>query len=77
MFYRNLENEIKRAGLTKPEVAELIGVAIKTFYNKLNGTSLFNEEEMKIIQYAINKRIKENLTLDYLFAKFAVVYKEV
>jgi DNA-binding XRE family transcriptional regulator len=77
MFYRNLENEIIRAGLTKPEIAEVIGVSIKTFYNKLNGTSKFNEDEMKIIQYVINNRINQKLTLDYLFAKFDVIYKEV
>ena len=77
MFYKNLENEIIRAGLTKPEVAEVMGISIKTFYNKLNGTSKFNEDEMKVIQYVINSRIHEKMTLDYLFAKFTVVYKEV
>ena len=63
--YMNLMAEMARNNLKKADVAESIGVADKTFNNKLSGVSDFTFTEI----VAIRDTFFPRLTLDYLFEK--------
>lgn len=48
-MYKNLEVELSRKGLTKRELAKILGIGGTTLSNKLNGKSIISlPEAMKI-----------------------------
>ncbi len=63
MRYPNLEAELKRHGLTREKLSELLGINISTVSSKLTGKSSISIEEAKKIAAAIG----ENNDLKYLF----------
>ncbi|MGE4321049.1 MAG: helix-turn-helix domain-containing protein [Acholeplasmataceae bacterium] len=63
MRYPNLEAELKRHGLTREKLAELLRINISTVSSKLTGKSSISIEEAKTIADAIG----ENNELKYLF----------
>lgn len=49
-MYRNLEAEIARSGVTRKEIANVIGCTVGTVCQKLNGKSAFTLSEAKTIK---------------------------
>lgn len=49
-MYRNLEAEIARSGVTRKEIANVIGCTVGTVCQKLNGKSAFTLPEAKTIK---------------------------
>lgn len=60
---QNLEIEMTRNKITKKELAEVIGMPTRTFFDKLSGKSKFTTEEA----FKIRDAFFPDLTLDYLF----------
>lgn len=69
-MYRNLEAELVRYNITKPELARILNISIKSLYNRINGITDWNVEEVKKIQKYINDKSSSQLTLDYLFEEY-------
>lgn len=62
-MFRNLEAEMVRKGVSKKEMAALIGVSYNTIRNKINGKQKFlYDEAFKIREYFFPE-----LSLEYLF----------
>ena len=61
--YINLEAEMVRKGLSKKDIAEILGIRIATVYNKLSGKHPFTLDEALKIR---NKHFPD-FTLEYLF----------
>lgn len=65
-MYRNLEAELKRKGITRAQLAEMLGLNISTISQKLNGKSpLLYDEATTIAQ----KVFDGEFSPEYLFAK--------
>jgi transcriptional regulator with XRE-family HTH domain len=64
MLYRNLEAELKRKGITRRKLANLLGINIMTVSSKLNGKSELKFDEAKKIAAEL-----DNQDLNYLFEK--------
>jgi transcriptional regulator with XRE-family HTH domain len=62
-MFKNLRAEMARRDLSGKKVAEVIGIAQKTFSNKMIGKSEFTRSEMIKMQSVFF----EGLSLDYLF----------
>jgi len=62
-MFRNLEAEMVRKGVSKKEMAALIGVSYNTMRNKINGKQkFFYDEACKIREHFFPE-----LSLEYLF----------
>ena len=68
-LFPNLAAEMARANLTKPALAQIIGIALGSMYSKINGKTEFNLGEMKAIASCLETMTEQKLTLDYLFSK--------
>ena len=66
-MYKNLEAEIARAGMTKPEMADAVGMKYVTLWRLLSGKQQFRLGEMVAIQSELEGRNGATYTLDYLF----------
>ena len=66
-MYKNLEAEIARAGMTKPDMADAIGVKYSTLWRLLSGKQPFRLAEMMAMQSELEERNDAEYTLDYLF----------
>ena len=66
-MYKNLEAEIARAGMTKPDMADAIGVKYSTLWRLLSGKQPFRLAEMMALQSELEERNDAEYTLDYLF----------
>ncbi len=66
-MYKNLKAEIARAGMTKPDMADAIGVKYSTLWRLLSGKQQFRLGEMMTIQSELEGRNGTTYTLDYLF----------
>lgn len=66
-MYKNLKAEIARAGLTKSDVADAIGVKYPTLWRLLNGKRQWRLVEMMALQSELEGRNDATYTLDYLF----------
>lgn len=66
-MYKNLKAEIARAGLTNPEMEDVIGVKYATLRRLLNGKRQFRLGEMMALQSELEERNGAHYTLDYLF----------
>lgn len=60
---RNLEAEMVREGISRKDVAELLGVSDRTIYSRINGKSEWTYGECIMIK----ENLFPDLTLDYLF----------
>lgn len=69
VLFPNLEAELARANLSKPALAQIIGIAIGSMYSKFNGKTEFNLGEMQAIAKCLETMTAQDLTLDYLFSK--------
>lgn len=68
-LFPNLAAEMARANLTKPALAQIIGIACGSMYSKINGRTEFNLGEMQSIASCLETMTEQKLTLDYLFSK--------
>jgi hypothetical protein len=66
-LFPNLEAEISRARVSKPELAEAVNMARASIYSKISGKTEFNLDEMQSILSFLSGRTNQDLTLDYLF----------
>lgn len=66
-MYKNLKAEIARAGMTNPEMEDVIGVKYATLWRLLNGKRQWRLSEMTAIQSELEERNGAFYTLDYLF----------
>lgn len=66
-MYKNLEAEIARAGMTKSEMADAIGMKYSTLWRLLSGKQPFRLGEMIAIKSELEERNGADYTLDYLF----------
>jgi DNA-binding XRE family transcriptional regulator len=62
-MFRNLEAEMVRKGVSKKEMAALIGVSYNTIRNKINGKQKFLYDEA----FKIREHFFPELSLEYLF----------
>ncbi len=68
-LFPNLAAEMARANLTKPALAQIIGIACGSMYSKINGKTEFNLGEMQAIANCLETMTEQKLSLDYLFTK--------
>jgi transcriptional regulator with XRE-family HTH domain len=62
-MYRNLEAELARKGITRADIAKVLGVALGTVSEKLN-----NSRKLKVYEaMKIRKAFFPDLDFDYLF----------
>lgn len=66
-IYKNLQIEMLRANMTQSDIALKMGITPTTFTNKMRGKTTFTLPEALKIQEVINKELKADYTLDYLF----------
>jgi plasmid maintenance system antidote protein VapI len=60
--YRNLKAELTRSGVTQNQVAEHLGMTVKSLNRRINGFTPFTLPEM----VEIRKAFTPDATLDYL-----------
>ena len=66
-MYKNLQAELKRAGITETEMCKMLGLARSTFTKRMNNEGKWTLKEMDFIKEKINKVLSTEYTLDYLF----------
>ena len=59
MAYKNLKNALSNEGITQPNLAEVLGVSLKTVGNKLNGKCPFTVPEYRKICILLPKYDRE------------------
>ena len=64
-MYKNLEAEMVRKGISRKDIADVLGVRYGTVIEKLSGKYEFKLKEA----FAIKKEIFPNLDIEYLFEK--------
>lgn len=69
ILFPNLEAELSRVGLSKPELAKTINISQSKLYSKFNGSRDFNLGEMREIARTLESLSGQKLSLDYLFTK--------
>lgn len=67
MNMNELNAEIARCGLTKPKLAERMGISKKRLYSRLNGQTTFNQEEIQKIANILN--LNEDGIMKIFFAE--------
>ena len=66
-MFKNLRAEVARAGMTKADVADVIGKSAPTLSRLLSGKRPFRLGEMMALQSELEERNDATYTLDYLF----------
>ena len=66
-MYKNLKEEIARAGMSNTEMASAVGMKYMTLWRLLNGKRPWRLGEMVAIQSELEERNDATYTLDYLF----------
>ena len=66
-MYDNLRAEVARAGMTKADVADVIGKSAPTLWRLLSGKQPFRLSQMMALQSELEERNDATYTLDYLF----------
>lgn len=66
-MFKNLRAEVARAGMTKADVADVIGKSAPTLSRLLSGKQSFRLGEMMALQSELEERNDATYTLDYLF----------
>jgi transcriptional regulator with XRE-family HTH domain len=67
-MFRNLEAELRRAGISRKELAEKVGCNQGTLSLKLNGKSIVTLPEAMKMKRVICDALQTEFTLEYLFA---------
>lgn len=67
-MFRNLEAELRRAGISRKELAEKVGCNQGTLSLKLNGKSIVTLPEAMRMKKVIYDALQMEFTLEYLFA---------
>lgn len=67
--FPNLAAELARADLSKPALAQIIGLSLGSMYSKTSGKTEFTLGEMQSIADTLKTMTEQDLTLDYLFKK--------
>lgn len=65
-MFRNLEAEMTRKGISRQDLAELIGVSYNTARNKIKGNNRFFFDEA----YKIKEELFPEYSLEYLFESY-------
>lgn len=68
-LFPNLSAEMARANLSKPALAQIIGISLGAMYAKTSGKTEFTLGEMRDISSCLDTMTDQELTLDYLFKK--------
>lgn len=68
-IFKNLEAEMVRGDLKNEDLAEELEITPHTVRRKLNGEIGVAIDEARKIQKRVNKAVKADFTIDYLFAK--------
>lgn len=66
-LYPNIRAELSRYGYTMSDLAKYMGITRQALYMKFNGSTQFNERDMRAIQDFFKVKGGGALTLDYLF----------
>ena len=66
LFY-NLESELARAGISKSDLASIIGISVSAIYAKMSGVRSFKLGEVKMITRYLSIATDKDLTIEYLF----------
>lgn len=64
----DLNAEIARCGLTKPQLAAKMGISKKRLYSRLKGETSFNQKEIQ--QMAQILKLNEKKIMEIFFADF-------
>lgn len=67
MNTNDLNAEIARCGLTKPQLAKKIGISKKCLYSRLKGETSFKQEEIQKIAFILN--LDEGKIMNIFFAE--------
>ena len=70
-MYRNLQAELKRAGITETELCKMLGLSRVTFTHRMNNAGRWTLAEMVFIKDTINKKLGTSYALDYLFEEWS------
>lgn len=68
-MFKNLKVDMVFAGITKRELAKIIGISYNTFRAKIRGQTEWKLHEMLKIQKILNEKNHTERTIDYLFEK--------
>ena len=68
-MYKNLQAELKRAGITETEMCHILGLSRVTFSKRMNVPDGWTLREMDFIRKTLNEKLGTNYSLDYLFEK--------
>lgn len=68
MNTNDLNAEIARCGLTKPQLAKKMGISKKRLYSRLSGKTNFKQEEIQIIASILN--LNEAKIMKIFFEEF-------
>ena len=67
----DLNAEIARKGLTKPQLAERLGVSKKCLYSRLKGETSFKQEEIQKIASILG--LDEEKIMNIFFEKYIIL----
>ena len=68
LLYPNLEAELKRYEITKPELSKVIGVSRSNVYTRFVGVKEFTISEAIMLCKYLEKKSGKEFTLEYLFS---------
>lgn len=66
MNINDLNAEIARKGMTKPQLARKMGISKKRLYSRLKGETTFKQEEIKMISVILD--LDESKIISIFFA---------
>ena len=66
-IYPNLESKLWEAHISVTELASILGISRTSVYPKLIGEAGWSIKQQQLVKDKINKRLKRNFTIDYLF----------
>ena len=69
IIFFNLEAEIKRAKITKSNLAAMVGISRGTLSAKTTGKTEFSLAEMELIRAKLEKLTGSHYTIDFLFRR--------
>ena len=59
-MFTNLKCSMLRAKIDAVDMAEILGISTQAIYQKLNGKSSWNLEQMNLVKNFINKKLNDN-----------------
>ena len=67
--FPNLVAELARINMSKPELANAIGMSVSTMYGKFKGDTDWTLDDMDAIKAVLESRGCKETSLDYLFGR--------